>query len=100
MTNKVSIQDVVNGTPAGKEAVQRAVEASIKDQDAMSAKAQAMRSDTNELETDKAIDAILELFNKQLPEEKESYQDDNPQEVGENQFYGLGLADIKSRIEE
>jgi len=50
MTNKVSIQDVVNGTPAGKEAVQRAVEASIKDQDAMSAKAQAMRSDTNELE--------------------------------------------------
>ena len=52
------------------------------------------------VETDKAIDAILELFNKQLPEEKESYQDDNPQEVGENQFYGLGLADIKSRIEE
>ena len=50
MTNKVSIQDVVNGTPAGKEAVQRAVEASIKDQDAMSAKAQAMRSDTNELD--------------------------------------------------
>ena len=39
MTNKVSIQDVVNGTPAGKEAVQRAVEASIKDQNAMSAKA-------------------------------------------------------------
>jgi len=50
MTNKVSIQDVVNGTPAGKEAVQRAVEASIKDQDAMSAKARAMRSDTDELE--------------------------------------------------
>jgi len=46
---KVSIQDVVNGTPAGQEAVQRALEASIKDQEAMSAKAQAIRSDTNEL---------------------------------------------------
>jgi len=55
---------------------------------------------TDDSYINKAHGLVLELFNKQLPEEKESYQDDNPQEVGENQFYGLGLADIKSRIEE
>ena len=55
---------------------------------------------TDDSYINKAHGLVLELFNKQLPDEKESYQDDNPQEVGENQFYGLGLADIKSRIEE
>lgn len=59
-TNKVSIQDVVNGTPAGQKAVQRAVEASIKDQDAMSAKAQAIRSDTNELDQESEQALLLE----------------------------------------
>jgi hypothetical protein len=41
---KVTMQDIVNGTPAGQEAVQRALEASVIDQEAVSAKARSQNS--------------------------------------------------------
>ena len=49
-----------------------------------------------------AVDAILELFNKQLPtERKEGFDDKNwSEQYGEMGGWNDCLADIKSRIEE
>jgi len=60
------------------------------------------------VETDKAIDAILELFNKQLPDEidyKDVYEYKIKsgitvsEAIKEADIYNSCLADIKSRIE-
>ena len=66
-TDKVSIQDIASRYPSdkAKKAIEEALKESIKDQEAMSAKAQAMRSDPTLLdsETERILIDFAAMYN-------------------------------------